>query len=35
VTSANGKCALNESANSPVSDPNSPGLLSIKTFPPL
>ena len=35
VTSAGGKCTLSESANSPVSDPNSPGLLSIGTFPPL
>jgi sugar lactone lactonase YvrE len=35
VTSAGGKCTLSESANSPVSDPNSPGLLSIGAFPPL
>jgi sugar lactone lactonase YvrE len=35
VTSAGGKCTLEESAGSPVSDPYSPGLLSIETFPPL
>jgi len=35
VTSAGGKCTLEESASSPVSDPNSPGLLSIQAFPPL
>ena len=35
VTSAGGKCTLKESANSPVADPNSPGLLSIGSFPPL
>ncbi len=35
VTSAGGKCTLQESAGSPVSDPNSPGLLSIRAFPPL
>jgi len=34
VTSAGGKCTLKESANSPASDPNSPGLLSIGAFPP-
>jgi hypothetical protein len=34
VTSAGGKCTLKESPNSPVSDPNSPGLLSIGAFPP-
>jgi hypothetical protein len=34
VTSANGKCTLTEAAGSPVSDPNSGGLLSIGTFPP-
>jgi 6-phosphogluconolactonase (cycloisomerase 2 family) len=34
VTSAGGKCTLKESSNSPVSDPNSPGLLSIGAFPP-
>jgi hypothetical protein len=35
VTSAGGKCTLEESASSPASDPNSPGLLSIRAFPPL
>lgn len=34
VTSAGGKCTLKELPNSPVSDPNSPGLLSIGGFPP-
>jgi hypothetical protein len=34
VTSAGGKCTLKELPKSPVSDPNSPGLLSIGTFPP-
>ncbi len=34
VKSAGGKCTLKELPNSPVSDPNSPGLLSIGTFPP-
>jgi 6-phosphogluconolactonase (cycloisomerase 2 family) len=34
VTSAGGKCMLKEASNSPVSDPNSPGLLSIGAFPP-
>jgi 6-phosphogluconolactonase (cycloisomerase 2 family) len=34
VNSAGGKCALKELPNSPVSDPNSPGLLSIGSFPP-
>jgi 6-phosphogluconolactonase (cycloisomerase 2 family) len=34
VTSAAGKCTLKELSNSPVSDPNSPGLLSIGVFPP-
>jgi hypothetical protein len=34
VTSSDGKCMLKESPNSPVSDPNSPGLLSIGAFPP-
>ena len=34
VTSEGGKCTLKESANSPVADPNSPGLLSIAAFPP-
>jgi 6-phosphogluconolactonase (cycloisomerase 2 family) len=34
VKSAGGKCTLKESPKSPVSDPNSPGLLSIGAFPP-
>ena len=34
VTSASGKCTLKESPKSPVADPNSPGLLSIGSFPP-
>ena len=34
VKSAGGKCTLTESSHSPVSDPNSPGLLSIGAFPP-
>ncbi len=34
VTSAGGKCTLTESSKSPVADPNSPGLLSIGSFPP-
>jgi sugar lactone lactonase YvrE len=34
VKSAGGKCTLTESSKSPVSDPNSPGLLSIGVFPP-
>ena len=34
VKSAGGKCTLKETQNSPVSDPNSPGLLSIGSFPP-
>lgn len=34
VTSSGGTCTLTESASSPVSDPDSPGLLSIGTFPP-
>ena len=34
VTSAGGECTLKESPKSPVSDPNSPGLLSIGAFPP-
>jgi len=34
VRSASGKCTLTESSHSPVSDPNSPGLLSIGAFPP-
>ena len=34
VNSAGGKCTLKELPTSPVSDPNSPGLLSIGSFPP-
>lgn len=34
VSSTGGKCTLTESSVSPVADPNSPGLLSIGTFPP-
>jgi hypothetical protein len=34
VGSAGGKCTLTEAPSSPVLDPNSPGLLSIGTFPP-
>jgi hypothetical protein len=34
VTVAGGKCILGEAPKSPVADPNSPGLLSIGTFPP-
>jgi hypothetical protein len=34
VTSQSGKCTLKEASGSPVSDPNSPGLLSIGTYPP-
>jgi 6-phosphogluconolactonase (cycloisomerase 2 family) len=34
VKSAAGKCTLKELPNSPISDPNSPGLLSIGAFPP-
>ena len=34
VKSSGGKCTLTESSRSPVSDPNSPGLLSIGAFPP-
>jgi sugar lactone lactonase YvrE len=34
VTSSGGKCTLQESARSPIVDLNSPGLLSIGTFPP-
>jgi len=34
VKSVGGKCTLKESSKSPVADPNSPGLLSIGTFPP-
>ncbi len=34
VKSKGGKCTLTESGKSPVSDPNSPGLLSIGIYPP-
>jgi 6-phosphogluconolactonase (cycloisomerase 2 family) len=34
VKSVGGKCSLKESSKSPIADPNSPGLLSIGTFPP-
>jgi 6-phosphogluconolactonase (cycloisomerase 2 family) len=34
VTSSGGKCTLKEAPNSPVSDANSSGLLSIGVFPP-
>ena len=34
VTSTGGKCTLKESPKSPVANPNSPGLLSIGSFPP-
>jgi sugar lactone lactonase YvrE len=34
VSSAAGKCTLKESSKSPVTDSNSPGLLSIGSFPP-
>jgi hypothetical protein len=34
VTSSGGKCTLKEMPNSPISDPDSPGLLSIGSFPP-
>ncbi|HTZ97455.1 MAG TPA: hypothetical protein VMB18_13725 [Terriglobales bacterium] len=34
VTSLAGKCSLREAPNSPVSDPYSPGLLSIASYPP-
>jgi hypothetical protein len=34
VNVANGKCSLAEAPGSPVPDTNSPGLLSIATFPP-
>ncbi len=35
VSVTSGKCTLTESASSPIADPNSTGLLSIGTFPPL
>ncbi len=34
LRSSGQKCTLQEAAGSPVSDPNSPGLLSIGTYPP-
>jgi 6-phosphogluconolactonase (cycloisomerase 2 family) len=34
VKSVGGKCTLREASKSPIADPNSPGLLSIGTFPP-
>jgi 6-phosphogluconolactonase (cycloisomerase 2 family) len=34
VTSAGGVCSLAELSGSPVADPNSPGLLSVASFPP-
>jgi 6-phosphogluconolactonase (cycloisomerase 2 family) len=34
VKSADGKCTLKESSKSPITDPNSTGLLSIGAFPP-
>jgi len=34
LVSSGGKCAMSESSHSPRLDPNSPGLLSIGTFPP-
>jgi 6-phosphogluconolactonase (cycloisomerase 2 family) len=34
VKASNGECSLAEVSGSPVEDPNSPGLLSIATFPP-
>ncbi|HEY1679727.1 MAG TPA: beta-propeller fold lactonase family protein [Candidatus Sulfotelmatobacter sp.] len=34
LTSAGGKCTLQEAPGSPVDDPNGPGLLSVGTFPP-
>jgi hypothetical protein len=34
VESEGGSCRLQEAASSPFADPNSPGLLSIGTFPP-
>jgi sugar lactone lactonase YvrE len=34
VKSVGGKCTLKEASKSPIADPNSPGLLSIGTFPP-
>jgi 6-phosphogluconolactonase (cycloisomerase 2 family) len=34
VSSSGGKCTLKEASASPISDPNSTGLLSIASFPP-
>jgi sugar lactone lactonase YvrE len=34
ITSTGGKCTLTEQSGSPIADPNSPGLLSIDSFPP-
>jgi 6-phosphogluconolactonase (cycloisomerase 2 family) len=34
VSVTGGKCTMTESTGSPISDPNSTGLLSIGTFPP-
>jgi 6-phosphogluconolactonase (cycloisomerase 2 family) len=34
VKSASGECTLTEAPQSPIADPNSPGLLSIGAFPP-
>jgi len=34
LESSGGKCSLREASKSPFADPNSPGLLSIGTFPP-
>jgi 6-phosphogluconolactonase (cycloisomerase 2 family) len=34
VSSSGGKCTLKEAPGSPISDPNSAGLLSIANFPP-
>lgn len=34
ISSSGQKCTLREAAGSPVADPNTPGLLSIGTFPP-
>jgi hypothetical protein len=33
VSSSNGTCTLSETSNSPVTDANSPALLSIQTYP--
>jgi 6-phosphogluconolactonase (cycloisomerase 2 family) len=34
LESSGGQCSLREASKSPFADPNSPGLLSIGTFPP-